>query len=74
MTEKVKLMNQRQVGDMRHAVKNGNRFYGDFDDKNWNDLVARGYATKRPGWDENSAYYIPTAEGKKVLQECDSNA
>ncbi|MEK5070288.1 hypothetical protein [Sporosarcina sp. FSL K6-1508] len=73
MTEKVKLMNKMQTVDMRHAIKNGNRFYTDSNNKNWNDLVEKGYATKRPGWDVESAYYIPTTEGKQALEDGDSN-
>ncbi|GKV54264.1 hypothetical protein NCCP2222_02110 [Sporosarcina sp. NCCP-2222] len=74
MSEKLKLMDKVQVENMRHAVNSGNRFYDDFDNASWNDLVDKGYATKRPGWDTDSAYYIPTTEGIKVLQEADSNA
>lgn len=44
-----------------------NYFYDDQDDPHWNDLVAKGYATKRPGWDEKSAYFLVTDEGKKIL-------
>jgi hypothetical protein len=62
-------VNKNQIGDMEHAIKNQNRFYTDANDKDWNDLVDKGYATKRAGWDESSAYYIPTSEGKAALRE-----
>ncbi len=62
-------MNKTQIGDMEHAIRNQNRFYGDANDKNWNDLVGKGYATKRAGWDDRSAYYSPTSEGKAALRE-----
>lgn len=61
-------MNQNQIEDMEHAIRNQNRFYTDANDKDWNDLVAKGYATKRAGWDSESAYFIPTSEGKAALQ------
>lgn len=60
-------MNQIQVSDMEHALNNGNRFYTDANDKDWNDLVEKGLATKHPGWDKNSAYYRVSPEGKKAL-------
>lgn len=62
-------MNKNQIGDMEHAIKNQNRFYTDANDKDWNDLVDKGYATKRGGWDERSAYFCPTIEGKVALRE-----
>lgn len=61
-------MNKYQMDEMEHAIRNQNRFYGDADDTNWNDLVAKGYAEKRPGWNEKSAYYIPTSQGKAALK------
>lgn len=61
-------MNQIQVDEMEHALRNGNRFYSDFNDSNWNELVEMGYATKHPGWDKDSAYYRVTSEGKKALE------
>lgn len=62
-------MNEIQIDDVRHALKNGNRFYTDIDEPNWNDLVKRGYATKGAGWDEESAYYFVTGAGKKLFAE-----
>ncbi|MOA68743.1 hypothetical protein D3C78_1965220 [compost metagenome] len=59
---------------MRHALglnydekPTRNYFYTDADDKNWNDLVEKGYARKRQGWDKESAYFFVTYEGKKQL-------
>ena len=62
-------MNKNQIGNMEHAIRNQNRFYTDANNKDWNDLVEKGYATKRPGWDDKSAYFCPTSEGKAKLQE-----
>ena len=62
-------MNENQIDDMKHALRNGNRFYTDANDKDWNGLVNIGYATKHPGWDERSAYYRVTNEGKQALNE-----
>ncbi|MNW53468.1 hypothetical protein D3C74_310300 [compost metagenome] len=63
-----------QREEMRHALglnydkkPTRNYFYTDADDSDWNDLVEKGYARKRPGWDEESAYFSVTDEGKKVL-------
>jgi hypothetical protein len=61
-------LNRAQASDMEHALNNGNRFYTDSNDENWNDLVEKGYATKHPGWDENSAYYRVTSKGKAALE------
>lgn len=61
-------MNENQIGDVEHALRNGNRFYTNVNDKDWNDLVEKGYATKRGGWEESMAYYGVTAEGKNALK------
>lgn len=60
-------MNDKQISDMKHAIKNG-RFYTDSDDPDWLDLVIKGYAQKLPGWDEESSYFIPTYEGKMAIK------
>ncbi|CAH1205776.1 hypothetical protein PAECIP111893_02415 [Paenibacillus plantiphilus] len=62
-------MNKTQIDEMEHAIRNQNRFYTDADNKNWNDLVEKGYATKRPGWDDRSAYFCPTSEGIAALRD-----
>ena len=62
-------MNKNQMGDVEHALRNGNRFYTEANNKDWNDLVNKGYATKRPGWEEDMAYFIVTQEGKQALNE-----
>ncbi len=63
-----------QREEMRHALglnyddkPTRNYFYTDSDDSDWNDLVEKGYASKRLGWDEESAYFSVTEEEKKVL-------
>ena len=61
-------MNKNQIDMMERAIKNG-RYYTDANDKDWRELVEKGYATQRAGWDERSAYYIPTSEGKAALKE-----
>ncbi len=64
-------MNKNQVGDMEHALNNGNRFYTESDDKGWNELVDKGLATKRAGWESDMAYFIVTSEGKEALKLTD---
>lgn len=64
-------MNKNQIGDMEHALRNSNRFYIEANDKNWNDLVNKGYATKHAGWEESMAYFKVTDEGKAALQLTD---
>lgn len=62
-------MNKNQIEDVGHALRNGNRFYTDADDKDWNNLVEKGYATKHGGWEESMAYYKVTADGKNALKD-----
>jgi hypothetical protein len=62
-------MNKTQIGDMEHALRNQNRFYTESKDKNWNELVEKGYAIKHPGWEEDMAYFRVTGEGKKALTD-----
>ncbi|MGJ9460090.1 hypothetical protein [Oceanobacillus sp. CF4.6] len=64
-------MNKTQVEDMEHALRNGNRFYSGTDDKNWNELVEGGFATKHPGWEDDKAYFRVTNEGKEALKLTD---
>jgi predicted transcriptional regulator len=61
-------MNKNQIGDIKHALKNNNYFYTDSNDKDWNELVEKGFAIKMPGWDDESAYYRVTKEGKEFLK------
>ena len=53
---------------MEHALKNGNRFYTDSNSKNWNELVEKGFASKHPGWEEDTAYFRLTDRGKEALK------
>lgn len=62
-------MNKNQIGCVEHALKNQNRFYAESNDKDWNDLVEKGYATKHPGWEDSMAYFRVTGNGKKALSE-----
>ncbi|MBP1950268.1 hypothetical protein [Virgibacillus litoralis] len=64
-------MNKNQIGDMEHALKNGNRFYTEANDNGWNDLVETGFATKGPGWESDMAYFRVTNEGKEALKLTD---
>lgn len=64
-------MNRVQIEDMEHALANGNRFYGESNDKDWNELVEKGLASKHPGWDAESAYYRVTTAGKEALKLTD---
>ncbi|WP_078597142.1 hypothetical protein [Evansella clarkii] len=56
-----------QVSLVKHALKNGNRFYAEANNKEWNDLVNKGYATKHRGWEDSMAYFRVTAEGEKIF-------
>ncbi|WP_163113715.1 hypothetical protein [Bacillus velezensis] len=60
-------MSIAQINDMKHALRNGNRFYAESNNENWNDLVSKGFATKHPGWEDGMAYFRVTATGKKKL-------
>lgn len=64
-------MNKVQVEDMEHALKNGNRFYTEADNSFWNELVEKGFATKRPGWEDDMAYFKVTDKGKEALKLTD---
>jgi hypothetical protein len=67
----MKKMNKGQFQEMEHAINNGNRFYTESDDKNWNELVEKGFAIKRPGWEDDMAYFRVTDEGKQALNLTD---
>jgi len=54
---------------MKHALRNQNRFYTESNCVNWNELVEKGYATKRGGWEEDMSYFMVTEEGKAALKE-----
>lgn len=62
-------MDKKHIGDVEHALKNGNRFYTESNDKNWNELVEQGFAIKRAGWEEDMAYFQVTTEGRQALNE-----
>lgn len=62
-------MNKEQIGNMQHALRNGNRFYTEANDPHWSELVEKGLATKRPGWESDMAYFVVTAEGKEALRQ-----
>ncbi|MED3575797.1 hypothetical protein [Cytobacillus praedii] len=64
-------MNKTQIEMMEHAIKNQGRYYTDADCKHWNDLVEKGFASKRPGWDKESAYFLPTAAGREAMKLTD---
>ncbi|MGE7623571.1 hypothetical protein ACQKMD_11050 [Viridibacillus sp. NPDC096237] len=66
-----KQLNKYQLIDMGHALRNGNRFYTEANNQNWNDLVKEGFATKHPGWEENMAYFRVTEDGKKAMNLSD---
>jgi hypothetical protein len=63
-------VNKTQIGDVEHALRNGNRFYTEANEKNWNDLVDKGFATKHAGWEDDMAYFRVTAKGKEELKNC----
>jgi hypothetical protein len=71
-----------QIDDIRHALKNGDRFYTGKDNKSWIDLVEKGYAIKGRAWipedmtfaDEEAdrIKYFKFKNGKRV--ECESHS
>ncbi|MCI3922450.1 hypothetical protein MO973_19645 [Paenibacillus sp. TRM 82003] len=61
---------ESQIEQMKHALgmnyaklPTRNFFYCELDDPEWNDLVEKGFAYKRPGWDDESAYFYVTEAG-----------
>lgn len=63
-----------QREEIKHALglnysdkETRNYFYTDANDPEWNDLVEKGYAKKGKGWDDESAYFFVTEEGKKLI-------
>ena len=62
-------MNAEQVSNVKHALKNGNRFYTAANDPSWMELVEKGYATKHPGWEESQAYFRVTETGERMYHE-----
>jgi hypothetical protein len=58
---------EHALGLNRDPKPTRNNYYTDADDRDWNDLVEKGYAVKRKGWDDESAYFHVTDEGKKVI-------
>lgn len=72
-------LNLNQVSDnqlrmMKHALGMNykkkpyrNRFYCSANDKEWNDLVDKGFAVKQGGWNEEDTYYHLTFEAVKLI-------
>ncbi|MER1958834.1 MAG: hypothetical protein ABS942_15735 [Solibacillus sp.] len=58
-----------EISVVKHALKNGNRFYTESDDPIWNGLVNKGYAVKRGGWEDGMSYFIVTDEGKEAFEQ-----
>ncbi|MBO1515580.1 hypothetical protein [Metabacillus bambusae] len=63
-----------QIENMKHALglprskkPYRNRFYTESDDKSWNDLVEKGLAGKRSGWEEDMSYFYVTEKGLDFL-------
>jgi hypothetical protein len=66
-------MNKSQIGDIEHALRNGNRFYTEENDTDWNELVEKGFATKHSGWESDMAYFKVTNEGKQAIRDIYEN-
>jgi hypothetical protein len=73
MSEQNKIT-ESQRKQMEHALglnkdpKHGrNYFYTRANHPDWNDLVEKGLAGKRSGWDDDAAYFFVTEEGKNLL-------
>lgn len=69
---------ESQIKQMKHALglnyskkKTRNYFYCGADNREWNDLVEKGLATKRPGWDDESAYFHVTEAGIELVMNTD---
>jgi hypothetical protein len=57
-------MNQKQFLLMNYALHNNGKFYTYSINKEWNDLVNKGYATKDDnGWDDGMSLYRVTEHG-----------
>lgn len=66
---------ERQIKMMKHALglnysteQTRNYFYCETNNPEWNDLVAKGYATKLRAWDDESAYFRVTEEGIRLIE------
>lgn len=63
-----------QLEEMKHALglprskkPYRNRFYTESNDKNWDDLVQKGFATKHRGWEDDMAYFQVTNEAVQLI-------
>jgi predicted transcriptional regulator len=72
----MKQVTESQIDQMKHALGlncrnevTRNYFYCDADNNEWNDLVGKGLATKGPGSDDESTYFILTDEGVELIQK-----
>lgn len=65
-TEQLRMM-KHALGLPRKKKPYRNYFYCSVTDKEWNDLVNKGFATKRGGWSEDKAYYFLTYEAVKLV-------
>lgn len=66
----------KQVEEMKHALGLNykkrpyrNYFYCSVDDKDWNDLVEKGFATKHKGQDERNACFRLTYDATKLIYD-----
>lgn len=69
-------ISEEQLRMMKHALglnkgkeQTRNYFYTSSTHEEWNDLVRRGLAMKRSGWDDDNSYYFVTEEGKALIIE-----
>ncbi|GAK41931.1 hypothetical protein TCA2_4423 [Paenibacillus sp. TCA20] len=67
-------LTKTQRDQMRHALglnyhehETRNHYFTRANNADWNDLVHKGYASKRPGWDDEDAYFSVTDQGRKAL-------
>ncbi|AQT85672.1 hypothetical protein ERICIV_00870 [Paenibacillus larvae subsp. larvae] len=65
---------EKQREEMKHALglnysdePTRNYFYTDSNDTAWNDLVKKGLARKRNGWDDESSYFHLTDKGISMV-------
>lgn len=73
------MVSTSQFEKMKHALglnygdkQTRNAFYCNANDPEWNDLVEKGLARKKPGWDDEQAYFILTDTGINVTNAMNS--
>ena len=58
---------EHALGLSRKKKTYRNRFYTQKNDSDWDDLVDKGLAVKRKGWEDDMAYFHVTEKGAELL-------